>query len=130
MAGRYAWDSPPFSPSGARGRSGGGLSPHSPLGMSISRHEHFIKPVPPTYVTEYEDRYRDPRTYGNTDIFVKSKASIKCRSPKKSAEKSTTMLGAIFRCSVTHTAVGSPSDSSGGGAGASGGAPLVISTSV
>jgi hypothetical protein len=29
---------------------------NSPLGMSAS-HDHYIKPVPPMYVTTYEDAY-------------------------------------------------------------------------
>lgn len=48
----------PFSPGGSDSSS-----PNSALAHSISLHEHYIKPVPPMYVTEYEDRYRDPR-YG------------------------------------------------------------------
>ena len=32
------------------------ISPHTPLGMSAS-HSHYIKPVPPMYVTVYEESY-------------------------------------------------------------------------
>lgn len=52
---------PPFSPDA--GGSSVSSSPNSALAHSISLHEHYIKPVPPIYVTEYEDRYRDPRSW-------------------------------------------------------------------
>ena len=40
------------------------LGLHSPLGRSAS-HSHYIAPVPPTYVTEYESAFRwpDPSFY-------------------------------------------------------------------
>jgi hypothetical protein len=43
------------------------ISPHTPLGMSAT-HSRYIRPVPPTYVTEYEANYKwyPPEFYGAT----------------------------------------------------------------
>lgn len=42
-------------------RSGGYVNPGTPLGMSdIASHTHYIRPVPPTYVTEYEANFTWP----------------------------------------------------------------------
>ena len=87
--------------------------PSSPLGMSISRHEHYIRPVPPTYVTEYEDAYQDPRIRSGGDMIIRDNG--KCRSPSRgspsagaggamqglrSPYRPTHLLGACWRASV------------------------------
>ena len=48
--------SPPFT-----GAGGGYISPRVLLGMSKSRHQHQLKLNPQFGLTEYEDRYKDPR---------------------------------------------------------------------
>lgn len=40
----------------------GPIKLHTPLGLSVSSTEHYIKPVPPMYVTEYESAYQWPHT--------------------------------------------------------------------
>lgn len=79
LAGRSATVTPPFSPGGHRDTF---ISPRSPLGSSISRHEHYIKPVPPFYVTEYEDRYRDPREI-DKDVYKRGMSHSYMKSAKK-----------------------------------------------
>jgi len=86
-------------------------APSSPLGMSISRHDHYIRPVPPTYVTEYEDAYQDPRKRCGGDMIIRDNG--KCRSPSRgspsagasmqglsSPYRPTHLLGACWRASV------------------------------
>ena len=83
----------PFSPGGS-----GTRSPKWPLGISISHHEHYIQPVP-NYVTEYEDRYRDPRSY-EQDIFSRNFRSVRPRgpgSPESPKQKPSDLIGSIFR---------------------------------
>lgn len=46
----------------------------SPLGHS-EMHNHYIKPVPPMYVTEYEAAFNDP-LYANDDFHLSPKSSM------------------------------------------------------
>jgi hypothetical protein len=46
----------------------------SPLGHS-EMHSHYIKPVPPMYVTEYEAAYNDPR-FANDNFNLSPKSSM------------------------------------------------------
>ena len=39
------------------------VSPHAPLGMRDS-HDHYIRPIPPIYVSEYESAYTWPNIPG------------------------------------------------------------------
>ena len=63
------------------------------------RHDHYIKPVPPMYVTEYEASYRDPRSY-EQDIFSRTLRSVRPKgpaSPDSPKQKPSDLIGSIFR---------------------------------
>ncbi len=45
-----------------------------PLGHS-EMHNHYIKPVPPMYVTEYEAAFNDPR-FAHDDLHLSPKCSM------------------------------------------------------
>ena len=51
---------------------------HSPLGVASSSTDHYIKPVPPTYVTEYEAAYQWPTSPGKKSAVSNETKSELC----------------------------------------------------
>jgi len=88
--------SPPFT-----GAGGGYISPRVLLGIGKSKHQHQLKLNPSFGLTEYEERYKDPRSV-SPECYkegLKSVHSRKERMPDSPAARatSTSLFSSIIK---------------------------------